>query len=391
MKRIPNITIVLLLFLSTMTVMAGAIISPALPTINLYFSALYSQNMEFETKLLITIPALSVALFSPIFGILSDKLSKKYILIFSILTYGIFGTVGFYLVDIYYLILSRFLLGIGMAGIMVTVTGLISEYFQGLTRENFFGLQSFANAISGLLFLTLGGLLVFYGWNFPFLIYTFAFIILPFSFIYIYEINKKSQKNKNNNFSYKKSFEIQKIYKIVILAFGTSIVFYSIPVLLPFYMSEIYNSNGFEIGLAIAFTTLASATSSLFYKGTRQNSKSENIFLTATILMGLGLSSIFIEFENYLFVLLSTTIFGAGMGLIMPHFNSTIIEKVFEENRGKALGVLSSSIFLGMFLSPIFIGFLELKMSESYLFLGVSIFLLGFLYFITERAKNKNT
>jgi predicted secreted protein len=51
-----------------------------------------------------------------------------------------------------------------------------------------------------------------------------------------------------------------------IAAFLSQIVFYMIPVQLPFYLKDLVNANASQSGLAIAFATFFSAVTSLLYQ-----------------------------------------------------------------------------------------------------------------------------
>ena len=57
-----------------MTVLGASLISPALPSISKHFY--YVENIELLSGLVLTIPALSTALFSPLAGYLMDKFGK---------------------------------------------------------------------------------------------------------------------------------------------------------------------------------------------------------------------------------------------------------------------------------------------------------------------------
>jgi MFS family permease len=64
-----------LLALSTLTIMAGATIAPGLPRMQQHFADV--ENAGLLVRLVLTVVALSVALFSPVAGILADKFGRK--------------------------------------------------------------------------------------------------------------------------------------------------------------------------------------------------------------------------------------------------------------------------------------------------------------------------
>ena len=93
---------------STMSVMAGASIAPALPEMTDYFSEV--ENAEILVKIMLTIPSLFIALFSPVAGIILDKYGRRLPLLLSTILYGIAGTSGFYLDNLYLILLGRAIL-----------------------------------------------------------------------------------------------------------------------------------------------------------------------------------------------------------------------------------------------------------------------------------------
>ncbi|NJO00742.1 MAG: MFS transporter, partial [Bacteroidia bacterium] len=103
-----------LLLVGSMTIMASAIIAPALPKIKAAYA--YLPQAEFLTQLVLTMPGIFIALGAPLVGRLIDRIGRKKVLIASLAVYGAAGTAGFYLDSLYWLLASRALLGLAVAG-----------------------------------------------------------------------------------------------------------------------------------------------------------------------------------------------------------------------------------------------------------------------------------
>ncbi|MCC3498259.1 MAG: MFS transporter [Microcoleus sp. PH2017_15_JOR_U_A] len=166
-----------LLLVSTLTVMAGATIAPSLPAMRQHFSAV--PNADYWVRLVLTAPALFIAIGAPIAGIAIDRFGRKGLLGLSVFLYGFAGSSGFLLDQIGLILLGRMLLGFSVAGIMTTATTLIADYYIGVARSQFLGLQAAFMGFGGMIFLTLGGYLADRNWRQPFLIYLMAWLILP--------------------------------------------------------------------------------------------------------------------------------------------------------------------------------------------------------------------
>lgn len=342
------ITKITLLLASTLTVMAGATISPSLPAMQSYFNEV--ENVDFWVRLVLTIPALSIVICSPVAGQMVDRLGRKSLLIGSAVLYGLGGSSGFLLNSLFAILIGRALLGLGVAGVMVSATTLIADYYQGESRANFMGLQSAFMGFGGVIFLTVGGYLADLNWRLPFLIYLFAWILLPLVIFSIWEskhIQDDAVSVSNSSVLPVKLLGL--IYASIMLI---QVVFYLIPVQLPFYLVNLSNASATQSGLAIAFCTLFSAFASMAYGKIKQRYSLIVILALSFALMGVGNIIIGLA-STYFVVLLGLVVTGMGLGLIIPNLNVWLSAEVPDSLRGRALGGLTTFMFLGQFLSPI--------------------------------------
>ena len=126
-----------LLFVSALTVMSSITLAPALSEIEKAFN--HIPNAKFLTKMILTIPGLSIAITSPITGRILEKVSKRSLLIFSLILYAVAGSSGFLINNLYLILFFRAVLGIAVAFIMTTSALLIADYFKGVERSKFAG------------------------------------------------------------------------------------------------------------------------------------------------------------------------------------------------------------------------------------------------------------
>ncbi len=174
-----------LLLASTLTVMSGATIAPSLPAMQTHFSDV--ANSEFWVRLILTVPALFIVIGSPIAGQLVDKIGRKPLLLGSAILYGFAGSSGFLLNSVFTILVGRAFLGLAVAGVMVSATTLIADYYRGDTRANFMGLQAAFMGFGGVVFLSVGGFIADLNWRFPFLIYLFSWLLIPGILFALYE------------------------------------------------------------------------------------------------------------------------------------------------------------------------------------------------------------
>ncbi|MEA5463903.1 MFS transporter [Leptothoe sp. PORK10 BA2] len=339
-----------LLLVSTLTVMAGATIAPSLPTMQVYFNE--TPNAEFWVRLVLTMPALFIVIGSPIAGQLVDRAGRKSLLLGSAVLYGLAGSSGFVLDSLFAILIGRALLGLAVAGIMVSATTLIADYYQGDARANFMGLQAAFMGFGGVLFLSVGGFIAELNWRLPFLIYLFSWLLLPGIVLALYEPSLSKSGTDTTTADPKAEMPV----KLLVLIYGSAliqqIVFYLIPVQLPFYLEKITGAGATETGLAIAFAILFSAFASLNYGRFKKRFSFIKILAIAFFLIGLGYFGIGLV-SNYWLILCVLIPTGIGLGLMMPNLNVWTANEVPDAFRGRALGGLTTFMFLGQFLSPI--------------------------------------
>lgn len=338
-----------LLLASTLTVMSGATIAPSLPTMQIQFAEL--ENVEFWVRLVLTMPALFIVVGSPIAGQLVDTIGRKPLLLASAMLYGLAGSSGFVLNSLFAILAGRAFLGLAVAGIMVSATTLIADYYKGDVRANFMGLQAAFMGFGGVLFLSVGGFIADISWRLPFLIYLFSWLLLP-TMLAIYEPPRPTGDPLSNAAVSRSSLPM----KLLGLIYGSvllqQIAFYMIPVQLPFHLQQVADVGASQTGLAIACATLFSALASMRYGKVKRRLSFISILAIAFGLMGLGYIGLGLV-SDYGLVLLILVPAGIGLGLMMPNLNVWIANEVPDAMRGRALGGLTTFMFLGQFLSPI--------------------------------------
>lgn len=334
---------------STLTVMAGATISPSLPRMAAYFQD--APNAQVLVKMLLSVHALFIAVTAPAMGALMDRWGRRPVLAVSLLLYGLGGSSGFYLDSLYAIMAGRALLGVGVAGIMSGFTTLIGDYYRGEQRNRLMGLQAAFAGFGGLTFLTAGGVLADHGWRYPFLIYLFAFCVLPGVLAYLYEPDLASAQQRQNSPEAKTS--LAPLLPIYLLAFLGMLIFYMIPVQLPFYLKTLGGISNTGIGAAIGTMTLVGALSSMQFRRVKARLSYQAIFALFALLMGLGYSIVSLS-GSYGAVLVGMIVAGMGFGLLMPNVNVWLLSLVSSQARGKAVGGLTTFFQLGQFVSPMF-------------------------------------
>jgi MFS family permease len=368
-----------LLLVSSLTIMSMITISASLPDMTKTFSEL--PNGPALVKLTLSFPALFIAISALVAGKVIDKFGRLKLLGVALILYAVGGSSGYWLDNLYLILAGRALLGICVGITMTIVTTLVADYYQGKSRQKFAGLQIAVMSIGGIIFITLSGFLADINWRVPFLLYFFSILVLPATYLYLNE-PKESVGAQRLDTVIKSPSIIWVVFFNIMLMW---IMFFIIPVQIPFYLKTIGVEKNALIGIAIASTTLFSAISSFSFSSIKDKLSFQQIFGIGYLLMALGFGSIAIG-TTYAMVMVGMLLSGLGMGLMIPNANVWVMQLAPPEIRGKEIGRLTTFWFMGQFISPIvLLPFLE-SFSHSHLFymLAGILMILSLLFFGTH-------
>lgn len=370
---------VALLLVSSLTIMSMITISASLPDMTNTFADV--PNGPKLVKLVLSFPGLFIALTAMMAGIVIDKFGRLKLLGFALILYAISGTSGYWLSDIYLILAGRALLGISVGITMTIVTTLVADYYQGQARQKFAGIQIAVMSVGGIVFITLGGVLADINWRTPFLLYLFSLFIFPLAYLYLKEPKERLESKKEGPKVKSPSIIWFVFFNIMIMW----ILFFMIPIQIPFYLKSMGIERNALVGIAIASSTFFSAVSAFSYSRIKDQMTFKQIFCIGYFLMAVAFLIIAMG-NSYVMVMLGMLFAGLGMGLMIPNANVWVMQLAPAEIRGKEIGRLTTFWFLGQFLSPlIFLPFLDyFTQSQLFYFISGILLVLSALFFVLQ-------
>ncbi|KZL21496.1 putative 3-hydroxyphenylpropionic transporter MhpT [Pseudovibrio axinellae] len=338
-----------LLLAATLTVMANATISPALAGLEKMF--MHEPNAALLTRLLVSAPSLTVVIFAPLSGLVADRYGRRNLLLAGVCLFIVAGSSGLFMPSLMSMLMGRLALGVAVAMVMTAQTALIGDYFTGHQRGALMGLQTSARNFGGLVFITAAGVMAVTSPRLPFAVYGLALLYLPFLWRYIVEPGLQKPKTENVT-------QVQSdghpawawlIAALAVVQMLTNMMFFLMPTQLPFFLV----ARGFEsasvTGAALGVLMLSGGTAALLYGRIKSQIGYGGAFVLGFGFMALGLFVLTVQ-EDYA-VFLGGAAVGAGYALAMPNFSAIALLIAPAARRGMAGGVLTSSVFLGQFLS----------------------------------------
>ncbi|HEV2513049.1 MFS transporter [Bosea sp. (in: a-proteobacteria)] len=341
-----------LLMAASLTTMANATIAPALPGLERLFAG--DPNAALLTRLLVPAPSLSVALFAPLAGIAADRVGRRNLLLFGVVLFVLSGCAGLVLPDLPTIFASRLVLGIAVALIMTAQTALVGDYFSGDDRNALTGLQISARNLGGLVFILTAGWVAAISPRLPFAIYGLAAAFLPLMWLVIVDPPRLSPAGvaKPGALSDDHRSWRLPLTMLVLLQGATNMIFFIMPTQLSFFLDARGYDSAIMTGSALGVLMLSGGGFALLYRRIQRAVGYAGIFALGYGAMALGFLILLLA-STTAAIFVAAAAIGAGYALVSPSFVALALNLAPARKRGLAGGILTASIFIGQFCSPL--------------------------------------
>jgi len=336
---------------STLPVMAGTAVAPALPAIAEAFVTL--PHAAFYVKWLLTVPALFIALCAPCAGVLLDRFGRRPVLLVSLCLFAVSGASAFWLSSFAAIFISRIFLGIAVAGLMSGWTTLLGDYFRGRALHRFMGLQAAYAGFGGVAFLLTGGFLADWHWRYPFLMFLGGLLLVPPVMKTIEETKRGENDWRQAGRRLPERVSRPALRYVYGMGFLGMMLFYLVPTQLPFLLSASVPASHTAIGAAMATLNLCASVTATQYDKIKSRWSFQKIFAFFFVVTGLGyLTLAFSSGPGR--VLTAMVLSGIGFGLYFPNINVLAVCMVPASWRGRVVGGFTTFFLAGQFLCPLF-------------------------------------
>ena len=335
-----------ILSMSLLTVMAAAAIAPAMGIIRQHFAS----APDMLVQLIISLPALFIILTNLLFLPISRVLRTRAIAIIGLVLYVAAGTGCFFVDNIHLLLLMRALLGVSVGLIMPLSTGLLSYFYPPEEQARLMGLSAAMNQMGGVVGTLLAGMLASIAWNYAFLVYLFGLIALVM--IVCWPPNEKlGSSNKRG-----KVFEPRQLLKFhpsVIGMLLLTMVFFVFPTNFAIITSRQLQLDTTAITLImVALDLLAFFVGLVFGHLMHRFRTSIKFFPPIVLIIGY---TFYAEASNVAMLLIGSAFIGVGNGIGVPYLLTIASIKGGKNSATTVMPLLSASLYLGQFISPILI------------------------------------
>jgi len=344
--RPPRSVLVTLLAVSTMTIMASATITPALPGMERHFAG--EPHAQLLVRLVLTLPGLAIMVSAPLLARLSGRTGRVPVLAGCLVLYTVGGGSGLFVDSLPALLAGRALLGVGIAGVMTTSTALLADHHPAADHGRVLGLQGAAMGFGGVVALLLGGLLAAVSWRGPFAVYLLAVPLLVLVRRFVPEAAGPPDAEDAPAASPWKP-RLLGLYAVMFLGV---VAFYTVPTQAPFWLDHVGGAGPAVAGALIAAVNLVMTVVGLNFR--RLRARWDFPVLAVALFAAFAAGLAVLGAAGSLGVAaLGMVVVGVGIGLLNPTVNGWVVASVAPGARTKALGLLTSALFLGQFASPL--------------------------------------
>lgn len=356
MKNISKFLTASILSMSLLTVMAGAAIAPALGVIREHFNGTSGLLIQF----IISIPALFIVFTNLAFPYFCKLFKTRTLALIGLLIYTICGTIPFFSNNIYIILIFRALLGVSVGMIMPLSTGLLSYYFPPEKQAELMGLSAAMNQMGGVVATLLAGLLANISWNFSFLVYLLGFIAVAMVAIFL----------PNERLGQKSDIQvpgfcarIKKFHPSVIGMFLCMSLFFVYPSNFAMIAGKqtTLSLNAITI-IMVALDVIAFFVGLCFGRMMQAFRMQMKYFAPCGFIIGY---LIFILSGELWALLAGSAIIGIANGVGIPYLNTIASIKGGKDAVTTVMPLISASLYLGQFLSPIYISALGNKLFSN--------------------------
>lgn len=398
-KNNPAMTIAAIGSIPLILVLGNSMLIPILPKMKQELDI-----SQFQVSLTITLFSVAAAVSIPILGYLSDRFSRKAVIIPALILYGSGGLIAgiasaWFSSPFLWIMIGRIMQGIGAAGTAPIAMALTGDLFDGGKESKVLGIVEASNGFGKVISPILGSLLALIIWYSAFFAFpVFCLISIILTSVFVKEKKKHDRPIKIREYAkgLLSVFQHEGRWLFTTYLAGAICLFTLFGIL--FYLSDIlekdYDMKGVTKGLILAIPLLF-MTATSYVTGSKIKKKMKlmkSLIVFGLLLMAVSFASLvfFKQLIPFIAILAASSI---GTGLALPCINSFITGSVGKERRGFVTSLYGSVRFLGVAIGPPVYGWL-MDWSRTGMFLvtaGLTAFVALLVFGLVKIKKDRKS
>ncbi|MFJ1969639.1 MFS transporter [Streptomyces sp. NPDC087903] len=333
---------------SCLPVLGAVLIAPVLPRMQDHFDSV--PGAKTLVPVVLTVPALALALLAPFAGVIVDRLGRKRLLVTATVLYALFGTAPLWLHSLGAIVASRVLVGITEAAIMTCCTTLIGDYYTGHVRDRYLALQTMCASAAATAFFVLGGALGSAGWRAPFWIYAVGLLLAPAMAAALPRPRSGDESAADDRAAGTRPFPVRRLAGLCALTMFGAAVFYTVPVEMSYLLDDLGVTSTGVIGLATALASAATVAGSVAF--TRLRGEPGDRLPAVFALCGAGFVVMGLS-DSPVLLVAGAVLNCLGCGVLLPSLLTAAMSRLDYADRGRGTGLWTAAFFAGEFVCPL--------------------------------------
>ncbi len=356
-----------------MAVLGVSTIAPVLPRI----ADVFDRTPQ-SVGLLISAFTIPGVLFTPVLGVLGDRVGRKAVLVPSLLLFAVAGAVCGFARSFETLLLLRVFQGVGASALGALNVTILGDLYSGTTRTTAMGLNASVLSVGTGIYPALGGGLAVFGWFFPFFLPVLA---LPIALAVMLTLDSPEPRATGNFVKYLQ-VTLRAVFQVRVLTlFTASVVTFMLiygPYLtfFPFLLQDSYAAGPVTIGFVMSATSLATGLVSFRLGALAGRFTEPTLVRVAFVLYALSLVLIPLSRSGWALAI-PILIFGAANGINVPSLMTILSGFAPPEHRAAFMALNGTVLRVGQTLGPLFFGTVYVVAGVDWAFYSGAVLALG--------------
>jgi len=353
-RRAGTLQGIVLILPITLSTMGSVLLAPIVPQLMQAFG--HIENANYWVPLLLSLPALCIALGAPLAGYIADKVGRRQLLIASMFVYAVCGVSPLFL-DSYWMVFgSRLLVGVCEAFLMTCSTTLIGDYFKGDDRNKWLGSQAAVASLTAMCLFPLAGYLgATYGWKGPFALYALSLPLAVMTILFTWETGSQSDEEVQSEARVTKHvnrFPWGHMGTVCGFTLIGGILFYLLQFQMAAALGEFDIDNSAITGWLLSFASIGVPMGAIAYRYIHQWLGLKNLIALEFGILALGFFSMASAPDYKIFVAAGfLNQFGAGM--LLPTMLTWAVKPLSHAVRARGAGIWQSTFATGQFVTTL--------------------------------------
>lgn len=333
-------------------IMGVASITPAFPDIIEYF-----QISPQEVGWLIVSFTLPGIFLTPVTGMLADRYGRKTVLVPSLFVFGLAGAACMFAPGFKWLLILRFLQGIGASSLSSLNITLVGDLFSGSRRTSVMGYNASVLSIGTATYPAVGGVIATYGWHY---IFALPLLALPLGIWVLFGLKNPEPRNRKKLSEYFgqvwRTINQKTVWGLLIINVIVFLILYgSYLTYFPLLMKKRLGADSSHIGLMMSLMSVTTAlvSSQLGWINRRIKVRTQLMIGSLGYLVA---SLLIMASHSYVSLAIAVMVFGLGHGIIIPSIQNLLVGFASIQERAAFMSVNSMVLRIGQTLGPLFVG-----------------------------------